>query len=166
GCVVKYGSDLRLSVRRSTDEEAADVFQMSWLAGGSQELPHFRVKGCQADAVGLLHDEVAEGRGRGAGQIVLRDLAGPVAHRFAGLDQKPADEVGFELVLLEVEAFGAAVDLPVDVADVIAGDVFAMLSELDREPVVLALVPAGDEPLDRLPGAQLQRADAGQGFRV
>ena len=89
-------------------------------------------------------------------------VAGAVAHRLAGVDEQPRDEVRLLLVLLEVVALGAAVDLPVDVLDVVAGGVLAVLGELDGEPVPRAAVPAGEVALDDLPGLQLQAVDAGQ----
>ena len=45
-------------------------------------------------------------------------------------------------------------------ADVVAGDVLAVLDELDRLPEERALVHAGDEPLDHLSGPQIEPADA------
>ena len=63
---------------------------------------------------------------------------------------------------LRIEAAGAAVDLPVDVLDVVAGDVLAVLGELDGEAVVGALVHAREVALDDQPGLQLQAAHLGQ----
>src|SRR5262249_60294516 len=97
-----------------------------------------------------------------ARHVVLRPPPGPVLHRLAGIDQEPRDEVRFLLVLLQVEAVGAAVDFPVDVLDVVARGVLAVLGELDGEPVPRAAVPAGEVALDHLPGLQLQAVDAGQ----
>ena len=71
-----------------------------------------------------------------------------VEHRLAGVEQDVADEVGLLLVLLDRVAFGAAVALPVDVADVVAGDVLAVLDELDREAAERALVVADAQALD------------------
>ena len=90
----------------------------------------------------------------------------PYAHRLADVEQQPADEVRLLLVLLEVEAAGPAVDLPVDVLDVVAGDVLAVLGELDGEAVVRALVHARQVALDDQPRLQLQAADLGERQRV
>ena len=73
-----------------------------------------------------------------------------------------ADEVRFLLVLLDGVAFAAAVALPVDVADVVAGDVFAVLDELDGEALVRALVVADAQALDDLPGLQAEGFGTGE----
>src|SRR5262249_49301988 len=52
------------------------------------------------------------------------------------------------LVLLHVVAVGAAEDLPVDVLELVAPGVLAVLRELDGEPVVRRAVLARDEALD------------------
>jgi hypothetical protein len=65
-----------------------------------------------------------------------------------------------------VEAFGAAVDLPVDVLDVVAGRVLAVLGELDGEAVPRAAVPPGQEPLDELARLQFEVVDPGEDVRI
>jgi hypothetical protein len=65
-----------------------------------------------------------------------------------------------------IEAPGAALDLPVDVLDVVAGNILAMLGELDGEAVVGALVHAREVALDDEPGLDLQAADLGEGEGV
>ena len=62
------------------------------------------------------------------------------------------DEVRLLLVLLDVVAVGFPVDPPVQVAEIVAGGVLAVLGELDGEAFVRAAVQAGNEPLDRLAG--------------
>ncbi len=59
-----------------------------------------------------------------------------VAHRVAGIEQQVTGEVGFLFVLFDGVAVGAAVTFPVDVPDVVAGDVLAVLDELDGEAFV------------------------------
>ena len=126
----------------------------------------------QPDGVRLLHDQVAEGGGQGAGGVVLGDdgavrpLHRAHLHALAGVHHHPRDEVRFLLVLLQVVAFGAAVDLPVDVPDVVAGGVLAVLGELDGEPVPRASVPPGEVALDHLPGVEFQAVDAGEDVGV
>src|SRR5207249_10328718 len=59
-----------------------------------------------------------------------------------------------------------AVGAPVDVADLIAGIILAMLGELDGEALVRTLVDAGEEALDQLPGDHRQAAVLGQRCRI
>ena len=84
----------------------------------------------------------------------------------ARVHEQPADEVGVLLVLLEVKTLGAAEDFPIDVLDVVAGAVFAVLGELDGEAVVRATVLAGKITFDGEAGLQLQSADLSEDERV
>ena len=70
--------------------------------------------------------------------------------------QQVADQVGLFLELLEVILVGAAEDLPVEIAEVVAGGVLAVLGELDREAVEGAAVNARDVSLDDRPRAERQ----------
>ena len=57
-------------------------------------------------------------------------------------------EIGFFLVLLDVQSIGLGPNFPIDVAQVIARSVLAMGREFDRETVVGAAMLAGDKPFD------------------
>ena len=120
----------------------------------------------QADRVLLPEQQVAEAGGDGAGVVVLVQRPAAVVHRLADVDDQVAAQVGLGLVLLDVEAVGLGPDLPVEVADVVAGGVLAVLHELDGVAEERALVHAGDEALDDLPGPQVEPGDAGDGLRV
>ena len=91
-------------------------------------------------------------------------LASPVAvlHRLGAVEQDVGGEVRFLLVLLDRVAFGAAVALPVDVADVVAGDVLAVLDELDGEAAERALVVADAQALDDRAGLDPEGFGAGE----
>ena len=80
--------------------------------------------------------------------------------------QQIAREVGFFLVLLEIELVGFAEHFPIDVAHVVAGHVFAVLGELDAEAVVRAAMHAGNVPFDNMPGTQLQTVELSQRLRI
>ena len=143
-------------------------------AGRPDEAAHGVIIDDQAAGVLLMQRQVRQGGGGHGGVVVLADErhpiaaadAGAVAHGLAGVHQHPEGQVGFFLVLLEVEAAGAAVDLPVEVLEVVAGDVLAVLGELDGEAVIWALVHAGEIALDDEAGLQLQAAHLGEGERI
>ena len=80
----------------------------------------------------------------------------------AGVDHERGAEVGFLLVELDVIAVAAGVGPPVDVAQFVAGHVFAVLGKLDAEAFVRAFVLPGDHPLDHLPGRELKLAHPGR----
>ncbi len=81
------------------------------------------------------------------------------------VEQDVGTEVGFELVFLDVEAVGAAEDLPVDVPQVVAGDVLAVLGELDAVAVVGAAVHSGDESGNHRARPQVESAQPRENFR-
>src|SRR5688572_24778459 len=71
------------------------------------------------------------------------------------------NEVRFLLVLFDDVAFVATVDLPIDVADVVAGHVFPMLHELNGEAAKRTAVFTDTEPFHERPGLQAEGLDAG-----
>ncbi len=75
-------------------------------------------------------------------------------------------EIGLLLVLLDIEAVRAPEDLPVDVANIIPGDIFPVLGELDTEAVIRAAMKSRDEPFDDKPGLELQPGDPVEDLRI
>ena len=119
------------------------------LALGREALADLPVERDQADRVLLVDHQVAERRGEADRVLELGQLlAIGVAHRPREVHHQVARQVRLGLEFLRVEAVGLGVDVPVDVRDVVAGRVLAVLGELDREAVERAGVQAGDEALD------------------
>src|SRR5690606_24409541 len=75
-------------------------------------------------------------------------------------------EVRLLLEFFDDEAIGAPVDLPVDVARIVAGHVGAVIRELHGLAVVRALMHARDDALDDHPRPQLESADPREDLRV
>lgn len=107
---------------------------------------------------------VEAGAASGAGGF--GETAGAVAHAAGGVDQDQEVEVGLLLVLLEIELVAAAVDLPVKVADVVAGGVGAVLGEFNAEALEGRAVQAARQALDDHAGPQFERAKTRKGLRV
>src|SRR5205085_1138612 len=61
---------------------------------------------------------------------------------------------------------GLGPDLPVEVTQVVARHIFAVLHELDAVTEERAPVHAGNESFDHVPGAQIQPGDARDCLRV
>ena len=80
--------------------------------------------------------------------------------------QQGADQVRLFFELLEVELVGAAENLPVEVPQVVAGCVLAVLGELDGEAVVGTAVYAGDVPFHDQPGTQLKPFQLSERLRI
>ena len=70
--------------------------------------------------------------------------------------------VGLAAIALQVAALGAGEDVPVDVTQIVALGVGAVLGELLAEPEIGRPVQAGDETVDHGFGHQVQAGDAGQ----
>ena len=82
--------------------------------------------------------------------------------RAGGVDDEVGAEVGLLLEALHVVLVELALGLPVEVAQLVAGRVLAVLGELDRLPVVGRAVEAGEHALGDRADAQLQAAELGE----
>ena len=59
-----------------------------------------------------------------------------VGHGSAGIEEDVASQVGLFLIFADVKAIGLSVDLPVEMANFVSGDVLPVLLELDAETLV------------------------------
>src|SRR6266700_1009267 len=98
--------------------------------------------------IAVAQNEVGQAGGHHFAVVQLGQLAGAVLHRFAAVEQEVSGVVGFLFVLLDVVTVGAAEDIPVQVARVVAVGVFAVLGELDRKAPIGRFVLAGHVTLD------------------
>ena len=90
---------------------------------------------------------------------------GGVVHGVAGVEQDGQQAVGLAAIALQVGALGAGEDVPIDVAQIVAGRVGAVLGELLAEAEIGRAVQAGDEAVDDRLGDQVEAGDAGQNRR-
>ena len=93
------------------------------------------------------------------GLLIQRAARALVLHRAAGIEQNRTAEIRFFFVFPNEQAVGLAEQFPVDVANVVAGDVLSMLLEFDAEAFVRRLVQARTESFYDLPGENLQVAE-------
>ena len=122
----------------------------------ANEIANLVIEEGQADRVLLAKKQVGQGGGHHHAVIKLADPAGGVVHGLRGVQQDVGVEVGLLLVLLDVETIGAAEDLPVNVTDIISGDIFPVLGKLDAEAVIRTSMQTRDETLHDQPGLDLQ----------
>ena len=146
-------------------EHGADLAR---LRGRTQVGADRLVEGDEPDRILLANEEVAQGRGEVAGVFEFREVrlaaegAGRltlVGHRARGIDDEGGAEVRLLDVLLDVIAVALAVDPPVEIAQIITGDVLAVLGELDREPLVRTRVTSVDRPHLRGARQELEAPD-------
>ena len=99
------------------------------LAGQAQLIVAQRER-IDGDAVEPAQRHVANGSGDLAGEVELGHLA--KRHRLAGVEKNGDGQLALLLVKLEEKSVEAAVEIPVEAAQVVAGDVVAVVGELDR----------------------------------
>ena len=143
-----------------------DAGEGQGLGAGRDELPELLVMNREPDRIALAVKEMAERSGRGGPHLELAEGAGPVGHRGARIEHEQSRDIGLFLVALDIVAVHASEDLPVEMAQVIAGNVFAMLNELHAEAVAGALVLARQEAIDDALGYQLQTRKTRNELRV
>ena len=82
-------------------------------------------------------------------------------HGVAGVEEDGERTVGLAAVALEVHALGAGVDVPIDVAEIVAGGVGLVFGELLGEAEIGGAMEAGDEAVDYRLGDELEAGDGG-----
>ena len=93
-------------------------------------------------------------------------LARAIIHGGTAVHDQMGYEVGILFILADIISFGAAENLPVEMADVIAGRVFAVLCKLDGKPVIGRAVFPDPIALDDFAGHESERIAAGNGIRI
>src|SRR5262249_41751006 len=77
-----------------------------------------------------------------------------------------AKQVGLILVLLEIDLVAFAEHLPIDIAQVVAGSVLAVLGKFYRESVVRTAMQTGHVAFDDMPRSQAQALNLSQRLRI
>src|SRR5580692_12944907 len=120
--------------------------QLALARGRADKAADLVVESNQARGVALAVDrEIEERCGEVAGIIHLVDGVGAKLHRIAGVEQDGQQAVGFAAKALEIQTLGSGVDVPIDVAKIVAGSIGAVFGELLAETEVGRAVEAGYE---------------------
>ena len=85
-----------------------------------------------------------------------------ISHTLTDVQKQVADEVCLFFVLLEVNLVGFSKHFPVNIAKVIAGGIFAMLSELDRKTMKGTAMQSSDIAFDDPSGTEFQPLEPGR----
>src|SRR5206468_5266107 len=107
-----------------------DTGQLRGPAARRDVRAHVRVEGQQSDSVPLVIPEIREAGRENPRVIYLFDLARAVVHGPADVEQNDDARVGFTFVQLDEQPVVAAVDVPVNPPDFVAGLVFAVFGEI------------------------------------
>ncbi len=115
-----------------------------------------------AHAIKAAQRHVADGGGDLAGEIEFARLA--ESHGLAGIEKNAHGQFALLLVELEEKFFEAAEEIPIEVAEIVAGDVTAVVRELDGLPAGAAAALAFGTALGAPRGEQLELLKAAQEF--
>ena len=119
------------------------ISKVASAALGGQPAPDLVVVDDEADGILLVMGEVGGGGGQLAGEFKLAGEAGmPEAHRGGGVQHQVHPQAGFLLVLLDEIALAAPEQLPIEVAQVVALHVIAVVAEFHTGPFEHAGVAA------------------------
>ncbi len=129
-------------------ERVEDRLHVAQLAAGRQPVAPVRVEDVESDAVALIDDEIRQGRRQRFREFELVRILVAVEHRVARVHHQMGGEVRFLLVLLDGVAIGTSVAFPVDMANIIARHILAMLDEFDREAAIRTFMIADAQTLD------------------
>ena len=135
---------------------------------GPNELADFLIERHEPDRVALVQHQIRQRRRRTLGVRELRErrVRPLVLHALAGIEQQIAEQIGFLFKLLQIESIAFAEHFPIDVAQIVARRVLAMLGKFVREAAVRAAMQAGHIAFDDSPGAQLQAVQLSKRLRL
>ena len=166
----KCSSGLAKSVRARGSamfEAAQQAVQLPLARRGADVVAHFVVENDQAGGIALILDgEIEKRRGRVARVIHLGDAVRRVLHGIAGVEQHGEQAVGFAAIALQVGALGAREDVPIHVAQIVAGRIGAVFGELLAEAEIRRAVQAGDEAVHHRLGDQVEAGNSGEHRRI
>ena len=160
-------TDLGQTPGLRTSQQSQHVGQLGPLAPSRQAGTDRLVKSDQTHRVLLVDHQVPQRRGQANAVVELGQLlAMRVGHALGEIHHQVPGDVGFRLVLLDVEAIGLGVDQPVDQLRIVALDVAAVFAEFDREPVKRAGVQTAQKTLDNEPRPQIQPSHTADDLRL
>src|SRR6266511_1680229 len=132
-------------------------------ARGTESLGDALAQDADADALQVDETDEAEAGGQPRGVVELRGL--PELHGGGGVHQQVETEVFLVHEELEIETIQTGVDVPVDVADVVANPVGTVIRELDADALAGAAALAPDAPAERAPREQRETLELGEEVR-
>ena len=130
--------------------------------GGSDIVLHVLVKDDESGSVALVRRHVAETGRHEAGEVELVHRVRAVAHRSAGVEQDQQLRIGLAAIAFEVHALRAGEDVPIDVAQVVAGRVGAVFGEFLAEAEIRRAVQSGHEAIHHGLGDQVETVDGSE----
>lgn len=89
-----------------------------------------------------------------------------IFHRSAGVTDDVEADVRLQHVALDAEAIAAGVEPPIEVAEVVAGLVIAIVAEFDAETMKRTVVEATEETFHDVAGSEVEAFERREEFRI
>ena len=154
-------------VCRSVDVETLnDGVEMVSLAANWDSSSNDLVKRHTTNRVLRLEDQVGQA-GRDCGTVfVFVERAVSILHAVGDINQQVAAHVGVFFKLLDVQSVLPRPDLPIDVSQVVAGNVFAVLQKFDGLTEIRAAMHPRKKTFDDMLRPQIQSRNSLDRFRM
>lgn len=120
----------------------------------------------QADPIILIENQAGQGGGDNAGVMPFADRGTItlVRHAAGAIDRQQTGEIGFGLIPFQHQAIGSAQDFPVEMAQIIAGDIRPVVGKIDAVALMGAAMTAGVQAFDDASGGDFQVVQPGERF--
>jgi hypothetical protein len=136
--------------------------ELALASGGLNVILDVLIEDDESGGVTLNGRHVAQRRSDEARVIELVNRLRSVAHRRRSIEEEKELGIGLALVAFQVAAVGAGEDVPIDVPEIVALGVGAVLGEFLGEAEVRRAVEAVDESVDDGLGDEVKRGDGGK----
>jgi hypothetical protein len=158
GEVVKDRAGAGLSRRGRLLHYMQQLLELGWIAARPNDLADFLIERHEPDGIPLVEYEIRKGgcRALSVRKLRKRRVRPLILHALAGIEQQITKQVGFLFKLFQIEPVTLTEHFPIDIAQIIARRVLAMLGKFVREAAVGAAVKAGHIAFDNFSSAQLQ----------
>jgi hypothetical protein len=130
--------------------------------------PDLAIKCNQADTVLLVKNQIGQRRGEAFRIFQLRKR-GTIAlklHALASVEQEITNQIGLLLVLLQVVLVGLAKDFPIDIPEIVAGDIFPVLGKLNGKAMIRTAMCPGHKSFDDDACPEFQSIELSQHSRI
>lgn len=158
-CFMKAWPNPRGSVSGFRVKSAEDSRQVAPFTFWGDVVDQIFVESGQPDGILLIYHEVSQRRGHATTIFKFSDATVRILHRRTHIHQQVAAEIRFRLKFLYVVTIRPAVDVPVDIFEIVAWAVLSMFAEFRGEALVGTVMKTRYESFDDEFGLQVQSAD-------